>query len=746
MKGLPRGVLEPPKHFSPQVILILAGLGIALLGALDLLLPSAFSLEMLYLAIVVVVAWGAEVRAAVGLACVSAAFLAAHEWRFAPHGPELLPLVWNALSRLTIFGAATWAMVTVIRLSRARDTAIDQSQGRYQAILATAMDGFVSMTREGRITDLNDAFCRMLAYDREELLGTEARHIQTRESPQEFEDHLARIRELGSDRFENRLRQKDGALIDVEVSVSALPGSGGLLIAFTREIAERKQREARLRESEERYRTLAESSPDAIFIVNREGKIQYSNSAAAALWGRTPESLLGVSQTALFGGRQDHIAAAERVFETGEPVRLDESLVFPSGDRWVEARLVPVRAANGQVHSLIVIAVDISERKRTEALLKAQRDLALRLSLTSDLTAALDALLEVAIRLEGVDCGGVYLTDPRTGALDLAAFKGHLSQEFLNRAGHYAGNTDRAQLVLKGEPAYLMYSELPACNGETPEDLRAIGVVPLCHEGVVVGCLNLASHTRDEIPARSRIVMEALAAQTAGAIARVRAETDRHRLEQQILEISDREQARIGQELHDGLCQQLVSLAFDANALREQLAGRNLAEVEVASRIAEYLDQAITEARQLSRGLFPVRLETDGLASALEELARATEARHGVTCTAECDEHLPLPKRTTAVHLYRIAQEAVTNAIKHGRPKNIRIHLGTTAGQLSLEVHDDGSGIEATSPDHHHGMGLHIMDYRARSIGGILQLSRPAGGGTTVSCCISSREFENIGA
>lgn len=742
---VPQGVLEAARHTSPQLILISAGLGIALLGLLDLLLPSAYSFELLYLAIVVVAAWGAGVRAALGLACVSAAFLAVQQWRFDPSGPEILSVAWNALSRLAIFAVAAWAMLTIIQLSRARDTAIDQSHGRYRAILATAMDGFVSFTREGRLIDLNDAFCRMLGYERGELLGTEGRHLQTRETAQEFEDHVARIRSFGSDRFENRLRHKDGGLIDVEISVSVLPGNDGLLIAFTREIAERKRREARLSESEERYRTLAESSPDAIFIVDREGKIQYANWAAAALWGSTPDSLVGVSQASLFGGRQDHIAAAERVFKTGEPVRLDESLVFPTGDRWVEARLVPVRAANGQVHSLIVVAVDISDRKRTEALLKAQRDLALRLSLTTELTAALDALLEVAIHLEGVDCGGVYLIDPRSGDLDLAAAKGHLSQQFLDGTRHYSGSSDRTRLVLRGEPVYLVYSGLPVPQDDLPEGLRGIAVVPLCHEGVVIGCLNLASHTGDEIPPRSRIVMEALAAQTAGAIARVRAETDRHRLEQQILEISDREQARIGQELHDGLCQQLVGLAFDANALQDKIARRDLPELEVATRIADYLDEAITEARQLSRGLFPVRLEAEGLASALEELARATEARYGVQCTAESDEHLPVRKRTVAIHLYRIAQEAVTNAIKHARAKSIHMCLGMRKGQLCLEVCDDGAGLGSTVPDRH-GMGLHIMDYRARSIGGMLQLSRPAKGGTTVSCCVPCREFENISA
>jgi len=727
---------------------LLGCLGVGAVGVLERLMPSAASFALLYLAPVAFVAWGAGPRAAGLLAVACVGLMAAHDWQFAPRGAAFTVVIaWNATARLAIFCLTAWLISSWIKLTRDLNASIEQHTAQCQAILDTAMDGFTCFDSAGRLTEVNDPFCRMLGCERKELMGTELGRLEMKESPEEMRGHLARISAAGRDRFETRLRHKDGSAVDVEVSVSVLPGGNGLLVGFTREIGERKRGEARRRESEERYRTLAESSPDAIFIVDQEVRIQYANSAAAALWGRTPESLLGVSQAALCSGEtaDKHMAAATRVFATGEAVRLDESLLSPTGNRWIEARLVPVRAANGQVHSLIVIAVDISERKRTEALLKAQRDLALRLSLTSDLNRALDALLEVAIKLEGVDCGGVYLCDRRTGDLDLAASKGPLSFEFLSRVAHYPASAERAQLVRKGQPVYHLYSQLPVSTEDEPEELRAVAVLPLCHEGLVVGCLNLGSHTQDAIPAQSRIVMEALAAQAAGAIARIRAETDQHRLEQQILEITDREQARIGQELHDGLCQQLVSLAFDANAIQADLAGTKCAEATVAARIALLLDTCISEARQLARGLFPVRLEAEGLPSALEELSRAMEARFGIRCTAECGEHLPVKTGTMAVHLYRIAQEAVTNALKHGRAKTIRVRLWAESGKLNLEVEDDGIGLSASTPDAR-GMGLHIMDYRARSIGGALKLIHPAHGGTSVYCCIPFEEPEKMPA
>lgn len=215
--------------------------------------------------------------------------------------------------------------------------------------------------------------------------------------------------------------------------------------------------------------------------------------------------------------------------------------------------------------------------------------------------------------------------------------------------------------------------------------------------------------------------------------------TGQRRLERQILEISDREQARLGQEIHDGLCQQLVSLAFDANALERELGERALPAARTAARIAQFLDQTITEARQLARGLFPIRLEAQGLPSALEELARATRERYGISCQFETSEAAAIANKTTATHLYRIAQEAVTNALKHGKPRAITLRLESRSGQLELQVEDDGQGIGPAKLTECRGMGLHIMDYRARSIGGTFSFGPGARGGTAVCCCVPTR-------
>jgi signal transduction histidine kinase len=209
--------------------------------------------------------------------------------------------------------------------------------------------------------------------------------------------------------------------------------------------------------------------------------------------------------------------------------------------------------------------------------------------------------------------------------------------------------------------------------------------------------------------------------------------SSRKLMEKQIAEISDREQRRIGQDLHDSLCQHMVSIAYAAEHLRDKLERKELTEAIQAETIAEMVNEGISQARNLARGLYPVRLEVDGLSSALEELAANAQARNTVACHFACDEQVLIHDEVAGNNLYRIAQEAVNNAIKHGHASNISIGLGAVEDEVTLTVKDDGIGFPETL-DAHSGMGLHIMNYRAKMIGAFLDIRRGAGGGTIVIC------------
>jgi PAS domain S-box-containing protein len=215
------------------------------------------------------------------------------------------------------------------------------------------------------------------------------------------------------------------------------------------------------------------------------------------------------------------------------------------------------------------------------------------------------------------------------------------------------------------------------------------------------------------------------------ALVIVRDFSERKQLEKEVLAISAREQARIGKDLHDGLGQLLTGVAFLARALQEKLAGKALEEAEEAEQIAQLALKATTQTRLMARGLFPAELETKGLAAALRELVCSTEKLHQVSCALDVDVSLKFSRKAMEKHLYRIVQEATTNAVKHAQCAHISITLCREAGWGCLTVKDDGVGLNngVPSPD---GMGIRIMRYRARRIGGQITIQQPASGGTEV--------------
>ncbi len=197
----------------------------------------------------------------------------------------------------------------------------------------------------------------------------------------------------------------------------------------------------------------------------------------------------------------------------------------------------------------------------------------------------------------------------------------------------------------------------------------------------------------------------------------------RKRLEQEILEISEREQTRIGRELHDSLGQQLTGIAIMSKVLQQRLAVQSPEEATRAGELVKLITRAIEETRQLSRGLHPVALDENGLMSALQSLALATEGIPGVSCTFECDQPVLVRNASMAVHLYRIAQEAVSNAIRHGRAKRIAILLTSNHSRGTLSILNDGRKFPKRLP-RKRGMGLQVMGYRAEMIGGILTVQQ----------------------
>jgi PAS domain S-box-containing protein len=217
--------------------------------------------------------------------------------------------------------------------------------------------------------------------------------------------------------------------------------------------------------------------------------------------------------------------------------------------------------------------------------------------------------------------------------------------------------------------------------------------------------------------------------------------TERKGLEEAILEISAREQRRIAQDLHDGLGQHLTGIAFMSKVLEKKLSDKTLPEAVEAAQIVKMVNQAIDNTRQLARGLHPVAAEPLGLMSALKKWASEVEALFHIGCSFRCEQPLNIHDANMATHLYRIAQEAVNNAIRHGNSQNIIIRLSGKNGTGVLSIQDDGEGF-AKQPVNPPGVGLNIMNYRADMVGGSLKVQPNQDRGITVTCTFPIRGVE----
>jgi signal transduction histidine kinase len=214
--------------------------------------------------------------------------------------------------------------------------------------------------------------------------------------------------------------------------------------------------------------------------------------------------------------------------------------------------------------------------------------------------------------------------------------------------------------------------------------------------------------------------------------------TEKKRLEKSILEVSGREQRRIGQDLHDGLGQHLTGIAFLTKVQEQNLAAKGLPEAADAAKIVKLVNEAIYKTRELSRGLHPVLSEPNGLMMALQQLACEVEDVFHVSCRFESDGDVFIHDENVATHLFRIGQEAVNNAVKHASPESITIALSVAQGSGNLTVTDNGQGMQLDVKGRT-GMGLHIMNYRAGMVGGSLDVQRRPGGGTKVNCTFPVR-------
>lgn len=246
---------------------------------------------------------------------------------------------------------------------------------------------------------------------------------------------------------------------------------------------------------------------------------------------------------------------------------------------------------------------------------------------------------------------------------------------------------------------------------------------------------------------RIKAVLRILRSHLAGRAARQTAELERLKdelrdVEEEAIEIGERERRRLGRELHDGLGQHLTGIAFMARALTKKLAASSPEDAMKVRQMEILIGQANRQMRNLAKGLYPAHLDRP-LPAALAELAESIQEQFGVQCRFEHDGQVVEPDRSVSLHLYRIVQEAISNAIKHGRAGRIVIRLGFHRDRIVLIVEDNGSGLPEGSlagP----GLGLRIMQHRAALLGAKLEIEPGPDRGARISCRLHARPIRDL--
>ncbi|HEY8899753.1 MAG TPA: response regulator [Chthoniobacterales bacterium] len=237
--------------------------------------------------------------------------------------------------------------------------------------------------------------------------------------------------------------------------------------------------------------------------------------------------------------------------------------------------------------------------------------------------------------------------------------------------------------------------------------------------------------------------LEFLPARVTRALEQIEKDRRLEQLEREVLQISEAEQRRIGQDLHDSICQRLIGIELQCHRLEQRIGRRSKMFAVQMAEISRHVREVAAQTRSLAHGLSPLVMGAEGLTDALREFAENTGSMFRVTCRFENPTPLTLEDFGAATHLYRIVQEAVTNAIRHGKATSIEIRIDEGPDGICLRISDDGRGFGQPTPDKF-GMGLRIMQYRANQISADLSVASLSVGGVVVTCTMPRKSHASL--
>ena len=641
-------------------------------------------------------------------------------------------LVWVSSSATPLFGSdgaflGYQGIDTDVTERKQAEEALRLSEAKYRQLHETMRDAFTTADMRGRLLEFNPAFRKLTGYSAAELRQMTYRQLTPRKW-QIVEARILKDQVLArgySDVYEKEYRRRDGTLVPVELRTILIRDATGKatgMWASIRDVTERKRAETALRQSESKYRLLFENMGDSFAAMDLQGRLIDCNPAFEKLVGYSRKEVLRLRLADITPKewRAVEAKAVAQMRRRGYSKRFEKEYVRKDGTRVpVELQGSLIRDAQGRPAGLWAIIRDVSERKRAETARRLAHDeLERRVrERTAELESSREALVqsEEQFRQMAENIQDVFwLIDAQTQDILYASpafermWKRPVGKNVARWFTHIHPD-DRERIVAAFQAG--MKNGIPAM----------VTYRLIWPDGSIRWIESYGSMVWD---ARGR------PSRAAGLHRDV---TEQRRLEAEILQAAEAERQRIGRDLHDSLGQSLTAIGYLADAVREDLVRRQRPEAQDVRRLGRLIEKTAEQSHALARGLLLADVKRGGLAAALQELAFRTQELFGVACRYAGPAEIPPLDPNVAGQLYRIAQEAATNAAKHGQAPRIDVRLAPTRGGLLLSVRDAGKGLSLEKQTSSR-MGLNIMRYRAGMIGATLEIASQPGRGTTVKC------------
>ncbi|NND72639.1 MAG: PAS domain S-box protein [Rhodothermales bacterium] len=549
--------------------------------------------------------------------------------------------------------------------------------------------------RTGKFVYVSPAAEELTGYSAEDLNGMHFTYLideAFRRDLISFYIHQVK-KKLHVTHIEFAIRCKDGSrkFVEQSVELDLVDDEVVGIHAHVQDITARVRIHDELQQSEVRFRTVFENSPDAIFIESLSGKVLDVNPAACKLHDLTRDELIGRHVSSLVPEEQrSEVNLGFNELVSGNIKQINGQSLRSDG------QIIPVELrANkffyGHEPALLIHVRDISKRIDAQnALVKSERIN----------RAIIEALPDLVF---WISKDGYYL--------------------------HFVAK-DESQLAIS--PGEIIGNSL---KNTLPEPLYS-DMIDVIRKVLQTRVSETVEYSLDIERLNEKRFFEAriVPAEDETVLTIVRDLTHERRLEQQVIHTQEEERRRIGRDLHDGLGSLMTGIAMLSRALEQDASSGKEVSASQLEQIVALANSGVEQARALARGLNPVKLEDDGLIPALEKLASDTETISKMTVTLSAHENLPRVDSRTAMQVYWITQEALTNAVKHSGAKLVVITFARNGDECELSIADDGNGLPDYSLDE--GMGLPTMKYRARLIGARLELGPSIYGGTEVRCFI----------